>query len=146
MKGFTLLELLVVIAVLAFVTALAVPRLGGSTAAEMDAAVRVISSGLRHARSEAVTRGEPVRVVVDLENKRIGDRARMRPLPRSLDYRLVTARSEQLGESVGNVRFFPDGSSTGGRITASDGRAERVIDVDWLTGRVRVIRAGRART
>ena len=37
------------------------------------------------------------------------------------------------------VRFFADGSSTGGRVTLMVGERSYAVDVDWLTGRVRVL-------
>jgi len=38
----------------------------------------------------------------------------------------------------GDIRFNPDGSSTGGRISLADGRRRLGVGVDWLTGRVSV--------
>ena len=140
MKGFTFLELMVVLAIAVLATALVLPRIGASSGAELDAAVRTIAAGLRQARGDSVASGRPVAVTLDLERKRLGlQGARTRALPESLDYQLFTARSEIASDSVAGVRFYPDGSSTGGRFTASDGRQERYIDVDWLTGRVRVL-------
>jgi general secretion pathway protein H len=51
---------------------------------------------------------------------------------------LITAQSEQANESVGAIRFYPDGSSTGGRIDLSSDDVRYVIDVSWLTGTVMV--------
>jgi general secretion pathway protein H len=49
-----------------------------------------------------------------------------------------TARSEAMSEKIGQIRFFPDGSATGGRIgLALDGQRVEVA-VDWLTGLVSV--------
>ncbi|NBC88790.1 MAG: hypothetical protein GVX90_04750 [Alphaproteobacteria bacterium] len=36
-------------------------------------------------------------------------------------------------------RFFPDGSATGGRITLSRDERQYRIDIDWLTGRVKIL-------
>ena len=49
---------------------------------------------------------------------------------------LLAACSEQ---DTGAIRFFPDGSSTGGRVTLMVGERSYAVDVDWLTGRVRVL-------
>ncbi len=35
--------------------------------------------------------------------------------------------------------FFPDGSSSGGRIELSGNDRKRAIDVNWLTGLVEII-------
>ncbi|MGA7117479.1 MAG: hypothetical protein WBY12_09835 [Hyphomicrobium sp.] len=34
------------------------------------------------------------------------------------------------------MRFFPDGSSTGGRVTLVAGERKRLLDINWLTGAV----------
>ena len=57
-------------------------------------------------------------------------------LPEDIALELFTARSELESDTVGRVRFFPDGSSTGGRITLSLAERRYMVDVDWLTGRV----------
>ena len=36
------------------------------------------------------------------------------------------------------ITFYPDGSSTGGRVTLRDEDNGYVVDVDWLTGRIDV--------
>ena len=41
-------------------------------------------------------------------------------------------------DKVGAIRFYPDGSSTGGRITVASGERKYLVDVDWLTGRVSI--------
>jgi len=50
--------------------------------------------------------------------------------------RLVTARKELSGNVSGRLRFFPDGSSTGGRIVLVNDGDRREIEVDWLTGKI----------
>jgi general secretion pathway protein H len=53
---------------------------------------------------------------------------------------LLPAGTELAEDGLGEagLMFFPNGTSTGGRVVlaASDGR--RAVDVDWLTGRVTV--------
>ena len=44
-------------------------------------------------------------------------------------------------EARGAIRFFPDGSSTGGRITLSTDRLAYLVDVDWLTGKIHLLEA-----
>jgi general secretion pathway protein H len=51
---------------------------------------------------------------------------------------LVTAQSELTGEGQGNVRFFADGSSTGGRVVLDRGEKSMQIDINWLTGQLEV--------
>ena len=59
-----------------------------------------------------------------------------RRLPPNLSMELLTIVGESRGASIGDIRFNPDGSSTGGRITLADGKRRMAVGVDWLTGRV----------
>ena len=61
-----------------------------------------------------------------------------RSLPRGLELKLFTAQAEVSSESRGAIRFYPDGSSTGGRITVASGERKLLVDIDWLTGRVSI--------
>lgn len=138
--GFTLLELLVVLLVVAVVAGVVVPSIGrGADAIRARADVARFAATLRRARQEAITAREPRAVVVDPAARRVSivagpDGARAAwPLPDELVVRSVPAASLE-------VRFEPHGVSSGGdfRITAH-GRQFRVT-VDALTGRVRSTR------
>ena len=68
---------------------------------------------------------------------RVGTGAERR-LPANLSIELLTIAGESRGAGVGDIRFNPDGSSTGGRISLADGQQRIAVGVDWLTGRVSV--------
>ncbi len=139
-KGFTLLELLVVLVLVVLAVTLIPPMLSrGVPGAELRAAARAVAGGLTEARSRAIARNTEVTLTVDVEARTfaIGG-GRPRSMPQALSLSLVTAQSEQLDEARGGIRFFPDGSSTGGRITLSRGERNYDVTVDWLTGRVSV--------
>lgn len=142
-RGFTLIELLVVMAVLTLVLVFVPPIFSsGLSTAALKAAARDVAAGLRQARSEAITQNMEVAVIIDVENRRytIDGDAGPHSLPPELQITLHTAESEKLDETRGSIRFFPDGSSTGGGVTlANDARRFRVV-VDWLTGRVSIDR------
>ena len=51
----------------------------------------------------------------------------------------VTSAAQESGQAgVARIRYFPDGSSSGGNIVLSDDRRSTRVDVDWLTGKVTV--------
>ncbi len=142
-RGFTLLELLVVLIIMTLMIALVPPLLSGvGLSTEVRGAARELASGLRAARSDAVIRQQPVALTVDLERRQasVAGRSRLITLPASeaVLIRLYTARSELIDEQRGGIRFFPDGSSTGGYIALIDGPVEYRVNVDWLTGHVRI--------
>jgi general secretion pathway protein H len=61
-----------------------------------------------------------------------------------MSMKLFTARSELEEEGVGRIRFFPDGSSTGGHIDLLHKDAVWRVEVLWLTGEVSVREGGDA--
>ena len=140
-RGFTLLELLVVLAIIG-VMLLFIPGfvLRSQPGLDVEAAARGIADALREARSEALLRNRDQLFALDVEERLFRTGAGQRPvrLDRSLEVTFQTARSELMSESIGQIRFFADGSSTGGRIgLARDGR-QATVTVDWLTGGVAV--------
>ena len=140
-RGFTLLEILVVLFLMGLAYGLAAPMIGsGAASLELKGATRQLAAGLRKARGEAITRRQEAVLTLDVGQRRFavsGD-GRAHALPERIEVALVTARSEQLDNQVGNIRFFPDGTSTGGRITLSLGETRQALEVDWLTGKVSV--------
>jgi general secretion pathway protein H len=112
----------------------------GFPAVELKGAARQISAGLRKARSQAVTRKSESTLTLDVEQREFevtGDQ-RKYGLPKRLDFKLYTAQSEIMGGKIGTIRFYPDGSSTGGRVTVAAGERKYFVDVDWLTGQVAI--------
>jgi general secretion pathway protein H len=140
LRGFTLIELLVVLAVLGLALALiAAYKPPWSRGLGIEATAAELAAGLRLARSEAIMTNRPVAFDVDLIGRRyrIGAAAPRR-LPADLSIELLTISGEARDVREGDIRFNPDGSSTGGRISLIDGQRRVAVGVDWLTGRVSV--------
>ena len=139
--GFTLLEVLIVLVIgaVAYVLVLSLPSRGASSA-DLKAAARTLAAGLRQAQTMAMSQRRDSALTVDVETREFtvsGDPT-IRQLPKTLDLKLYTAQSEVTNERHGAIRFYPDGSSTGGRITVAAGERKYLVDVDWLTGRVSI--------
>lgn len=140
-RGFTLLEVLVVLVIgaLAYAVILAAP-LRGASSADLKSAARTLAAGLRQAQAIAMSTRRDALLTVDVEGREFsvsGDPT-VRQLPSALELKLFTAQSEVTSERRGAIRFYPDGSSTGGRITVASGERKYLVDVDWLTGRVEI--------
>jgi general secretion pathway protein H len=107
---------------------------------QLKSTARQVAAGLRYARDRAIAEGTEVLVTLDLERRsmRVPGRDRAVSLPPDIGVELVTAHSEIQDGRVGSIRFFPDGSSTGGRVTLTYRKAGYDVDLDWLTGRVRL--------
>lgn len=145
-RGFSLLEMMVVLVLLAIIMGTALPMfLGdGPSDSEMRSAARQLAGAARKVRAEAVAQRRETFLVIDLEHRRFkidGD-PREYPLPEAIVLKLFTAQEDQIDETTGSIRFFPDGGSNGGRITVGAGdNSDRKyeVDVDWLTGRVAIL-------
>ena len=143
-KGFTLLELLLVLAITGTVLALVSPNLPGALeSAKFRSAQRELISALRYARNKAAGSGDPVDFILDTKERRINirnsendDHQRRLSLPESATLTLITAKSERRSETAGAILFYADGSSSGGRITLRHGDKQSRIDIDWLTGKI----------
>ena len=139
-KGFTLLELIVVlfIVVLGF-SAIGINISSGGDSAGLKVAARDIVSALRYARGQALMSHQETTLTLDLANNSytVSGRGKIYAIPKAVKVTLVTAQSElKSDEGLGNIRFFADGSSTGGRITLTRGTVGWQIDINWLTGQI----------
>ena len=145
-RGFTLIEVLVVVALIAAVGVLAVGVFGnGFERLQLRSAVNEVAGNLRHTRALAISTGRPQRFVI-APQARTWHAAGGRDgrLPERMAVEFTGAREVQPREGEGAIVFFPDGASTGGRVALVAGNARWQVDVAWLTGEVRVHR-GEAR-
>lgn len=121
--GFTLIEMLVVLAIAALVAGIGFPRMQGQIAAqEWRTAVASVTAQLRTARARAVLSGRPVTVAAAGSGMRI-DAGVPTPLPASVTLAAPLP-----------VIFFGDGSASGGEIGVRSGARRRVIAVSPATG------------
>lgn len=138
-RGFTLVELLVVFALLALVIGLvpvAFERV--REAAQYRDTVRAMLAEIRQARQRALTEGREVRFVVDPQRRTFGEDGRPpRNVPANLGLRTTVASIESSAERGAAIRFLPDGGATGGSIdiVRPSGSGVR-LRVDWLSGQV----------
>jgi general secretion pathway protein H len=142
MRGVTLLELLIVLALMALIAGLVIPTFGdGVPTSQLKSSARQLAAGLRVARSEAVAQKREAFLVLDLEGRRfkIDSDPREYALPPRVDLKLFTAQQDIVNQRTGAIRFYPDGGSNGGRITVAAGARKFEVDVDWLTGRVAIL-------
>jgi general secretion pathway protein H len=138
--GFTLIEVVVTLAILGLALVLVASyKPPWSSGLGLKGTASELASGLRLARSEAIASNRPVRFDLDVIGHvyRVGTGADRR-LPANLSIELLTITGENRRASVGDIRFNPDGSSTGGRIILAEGTRRTAVGVDWLTGRVSV--------
>src|SRR5205085_2727115 len=138
--GFTLLEVIVVLVIgaAAYALILGVP-LRGVSGADLKSSARMVASGLRTVQATAMSTRRDALLMVDVEAREYQVAGtETRKFPDGIEVKLDTAQQELVSDRKGSIRFYPDGSSTGGRITVSAGERKYLVDVDWLTGRVSI--------
>ena len=123
--GFTLIEMIVVIAVIGLIAGLLLIRQPlHSAGLDMDATERALTAALRLARSRAIAQDRNVSVITAATGFSVDGGA-----PR------VLPSNETMSES--RVVFMPDGGSSGATIVLASGSQRIAVTVNWLTGRVR---------
>lgn len=131
MRGFTLIEMLVTLAVAGLIAGIAFPRVQNTmTAMEFRRGAGQVVEGLRSARAEAIRTGEPVTLALEGRALVIGNGEPV-ALPESVS---VTAGQDA------PVTFYPDGTAEPAlyRITSRQAGAvrERRITVFGSTGHI----------
>lgn len=138
--GFTLFELLIVLTIIGAMVALAVPIYSRAMPGmALKAEARTVATILREARGLAIAGNREIAVAIDLDRRTIDIAGgRTETVDGDIGLSLYTAAEESIGAGIGRIRFYPDGTSTGGRVRLLG--HERRIDVviDWISGNVSV--------
>ncbi|MGY6276866.1 GspH/FimT family pseudopilin [Methylomonas sp. MgM2] len=138
-NGFTLLELIIVLLISVLGFAVVGSNISsGNQSTRLKAAATDIASALRYARGQALITRSPVSVGINLGDNSyfISNRHKIYHLDEQIAISLTVAEEEFAEGEKGSIRFFADGSSTGGRIILESGAQSRTIDVNWITGAV----------
>ena len=140
-QGFTLIELTVVLLIIVLgLTVIGTNISSGNQSAQLKAATRDLVSSLRYARGQALISQQEVTVAINLaENSyQISNRDKIYHFSDEIELTLVIAQDEFKDKEIGRLRFYADGSSSGGRITMEWSNLIYKIDVNWLSGKVEV--------
>jgi len=144
--GFTLLELMMVVLVIALVLAVSYPSLSrGSTALHLRATGRDVLNTFRYAREKAVTEQAAWRVTVDLQKQELvlsdnlGDQSRRYVPPGDVIIDRIRLGGNEAMDGPVIVRFLPNGSSDHAEIILRSGTGSflRIIS-DPITGGARI--------
>lgn len=134
-----MLELLIVLLILsASLAVVAQPIFQRTPRLHLRSSAASVAAVLREARSLAIRDNQEMRVMVDVEARslRIGADERDMRIDGDVGISLYTATTELQGRDRGAIAFFPDGTSTGGRIRLFSGEITNDVVVNWLTGHV----------
>lgn len=137
--GFTLIELMVVLAILSLIVLIAPTTLFKTTdTAEFMADARGFASTLKEARNKAIMERRESVVYLDVDKRsfRIDEHGEPETIAEDTVVKIRSARSEQTDPGSGGIRFFPNGSSTGGRVSFERAGKHVTVTVNWVTGEV----------
>ena len=145
-RGFTILELLIVMLLIAMALAVSYPSLSrGSTALHLRATGRDILNTFRYAREKAVTEQTGMKIIVDREKQilllsdQFGDGVREYALPNDVKIESVLLAGNEVSDGPLTVRFRPNGSCDNSEIVlrSKTGSLLRIIS-DPITGGARI--------
>jgi len=140
-RGFTLLEIMVVMIIAALMVALVPPLFSGAVSGtKLKGSARDLAVALRETRSQAIIHNSEKLVHLDLESPRyrVGN-TKPQALPANVVMAVETITGERVAEmSQHVVHFYPDGSSSGELITLSGGNQAYHLQLNWLTGSIAI--------
>ncbi len=147
-RGFTLLELMVVLAIILIAAGLIIPNLGSLDTKKFDAEIRQAVAILKYARRIAVVEGVPVTtrfIALDAKQPDFALKREQLMAKRkatdwisdklTLKFRTEINQPEEKKDAV-EFSFFPQGGSTGGVLMFSLDTLSAQIRVDPITGRI----------
>jgi general secretion pathway protein H len=136
--GFTLIEVMAVMLIIALVASLAVTMMPGTGRAGLKALTMQTASLLRRERLGAILTGRDREVSLDGERRiLVGDGGDIVALPRDITLDILGVDALWSGRQA-VVRFHPDGASTGAVLKLSREKAEYEIRVNWYSGSVAI--------
>lgn len=137
-KGFSLIEILVVMVFIAVIAGFVSSSMTKSLKkTKIRAVSKNLVSALRYTRGQAIVKHEEKTISFNVKEKTYkAPRKKTVHIPDEVELNVYTADSEIADESVGKIRFFSDGSSTGGWVKLTYGKKIWKINVNWLTGEI----------
>ena len=140
--GFTLLEMVCVIALIAILAAVLMPALARHTSrAQLQAYALQVATLLKMDRDIAIRRRADISTSVDAPSRAIysGATAEALRIPEDVRFDALLPKTCRQRAALSTISFFSNGTSCGGAITLTRFDAGYEIRVNWLTGRIEVV-------
>ncbi|PDT00063.1 hypothetical protein CO666_32690 [Rhizobium chutanense] len=130
------------LAILGALFAVALPQFRPSNSVTTRNLASRIAEDARFARLVAIKKGAQTILSIDTTERIIrSDTGREDiAIPASVSLSATVGRTSDTTVSRGDIRFFADGSSSGGEITLNRDSGKQIsIKINWLTGSTRVV-------
>ena len=141
-RGFTLLEMVCVIALVAMIAAVLLPFLPRHTSrSRLQAYALEAATLLKADRNTAIRRRADVSTLVDAPSRAIrsGVTSQIVRIPDDVRFDALLPKTCRQREALSTISFFADGMSCGGSIALSRLDTAYEIRVNWLTGRIEIV-------
>jgi general secretion pathway protein H len=141
-RGFTLLEMVCVLAVIAMLSAVLLPLIPHQTSrSRLQAYALEAATLLKADRNAAIRRQADVATLVDATNRSIrsGATAETISIPDDVQFDALLPQTCRQHAAFSTISFFANGMSCGGTIALTRLDAGYEIRVNWLTGRVEIV-------
>lgn len=137
--GFTMVELLVALVIVSLAMGMVTVNWRQSLdSVRLKSGAQTLLSALMRARNAALVGGKETALRLDVREHSVslsGEHPWSYRGFEGLGLEWKEARTAWEPRLAATVRFFPDGSSSGGAIRLRRGRHTATIEIDWLTGR-----------
>ena len=140
--GFSLLEIICVVAIFAILASIALPTIPrGTSRARIQSYALAMATLLKADRDTAVRRGSVIATEIDPKTRfiRSGATGRIVRVPDDVKFDALLAKQCQRRAASSSIRFLASGMSCGGVITLTRGGAGFEVRVNWLTGGIDIV-------
>jgi general secretion pathway protein H len=141
-SGFTLLEMVCVLALIAMMAAVLLPFIPHHTSrSRLQAYALQTATLLKADRNAAIRRGADVSTLVDAGGRSIrsGATADVIRIPDDVRFDALLPQTCNQRAALSTISFFASGMSCGGAIALTRLDAGYEIRVNWLTGRIEIV-------
>jgi general secretion pathway protein H len=141
-RGFTLLEMVAVLALIATMAAVLLPFVPRQTTqSRLHGYALQTAALLKEDRNAAIRHGVGVATLVDAGSRviRSGNTTDMIRIPDDVHFEALLPRTCNQREALSTIRFFASGMSCGGAVALTRADVGYEIRVNWLTGRIEIV-------
>ncbi len=146
-NGFTLMELMIVMAIIAIASAVIIPRIGSNDGKLYRAQLRTLTTAMNYNRRSAVVLNRPFEMTLfpfaenNLNHNSAKNSAKKLKkgdwISQGADIQWQAGTKKRLNK-VFSIKYFPQGGATGGTIRLQHGRYIARLIIDGITGKVTI--------